>query len=235
MFPSRPPSSLNRLLKKMRHDWDERARTNARHYIATGPDQWSLEEFLQSGMTNVQEQILTDMPNICQGRDPRQMRVLETGCGAGRLLHALAQVFGEVHGVDVSGEMVNLAREICASTPNAFVYQNNGMDLTVVNHLQFDFAFSFIVFQHIPSKAVIENYIREVHGLLRPGGLFKFQVTDWPGSSPRNSTWFGAVISEEEAGDMAQRCGFELRYAVGAGTQMFWLWFFKPGGTDARN
>lgn len=91
------------------------------------------------------------------------------------------------------------------------------------------------MFQHIPSKAVIENYIRETHRLLRPGGLFKFQVTGCPGSSPRNSTWFGAVISEHEALDMAQRSGFEARYATGSGTQMFWLWFFKPGGTAAAN
>jgi len=34
------------------------------------------------------------------------MRVLEIGCGAGRLTRALAKLFGEVHGVDVSGEMV---------------------------------------------------------------------------------------------------------------------------------
>ena len=82
------------------------------------------------------------------------------------------------------------------------------------------------MFQHIPSKAVIENYIRET---------FKFQVTGCPGSSPRNSIWFGTVISEHEALDMAQRSGFEARYATGSGTQMFWLWFFKPGGTAAAN
>ena len=60
--------------------------------------------------------------------------------------------------------------------PNAFVYQNNGKDLTVVPALAFDFAFSSIVFQHIPSRDMIENYVREVHRLLRPGALFKFQV-----------------------------------------------------------
>ncbi len=199
----RRQGSVDRLLKKMEQDWDERARTNARHFIATGQLDWSLNDFLQSGMVNVRDQILTDMQNICQGRDPKQMRVLEIGCGAGRLLYALAQVFGEVHGVDVSGEMVKLAREICGSFSNAFVYRNNGTNLSVVGHLTFDFAFSFIVFQHIPSKAVIENYIRETHRLLRPGGLFKFQVTGCPGNSPRSDTWFGAGISEPEAREMA--------------------------------
>ena len=197
--------------------------------ISSLPGGWIgvFEDFLESGRANVRDQILTDMQNICQGRDPKQMRVLEIGCGAGRLLPALAQVFGEVHGVDVSGEMVNLAREICGSTPNAFVYRNNGMDLSVVGHLTFDFAFSFLVFQHIPSKTLIQNYIRETHRLLRPGGLFKFQVTGCPGSSPHNDTWFGVGISEQETVDMAERCGFEMRYQYGAGDEFYWLWFFK--------
>lgn len=221
-------SPADRLLRKMQHEWDERARVNARHFIATGQLEWNREDFLESGTRNVQEEILTDMPNICQGKDPQQMRVLEIGCGAGRITQALAQVFGEVHGVDVSGEMVKLARETCGKYPNVFLYQNNGIDLNVVGALTFDFAFSFIVFQHIPSRAVIENYVREAHRLLRPGALFKFQVTGCPGRPPRDDTWFGQPLSEREARKMAERCGFEARYATGGGTQMFWLWFFKP-------
>ena len=31
---------------------------------------------------------------------------IEIGCGAGRITRALARLFGEVHGVDISGEMV---------------------------------------------------------------------------------------------------------------------------------
>ena len=42
--------------------------------------------------------------------------------------------------------------------------------------LDFDFAYSEIVFQHIPNRDVIENYVREVNRLLRPGALFKFQL-----------------------------------------------------------
>ncbi len=49
---------------------------------------------------------------------------------------------------------------------------------------------SFIVFQHIPSKAVIENYVRETHRLLRPGALFKFQVTGCPGKQPAQDTYW---------------------------------------------
>jgi SAM-dependent methyltransferase len=99
----------------------------------------------------------------------------------------------------------------------------------VVPPLVFDFAYSSHVFQHIPSREVIDTYVREVHRLLRPGALFKFQVQGCPStdSSP-DDTWHGVSFTEEQATEMAQRCGFEHRHSVGAGHQYFTLWFFKP-------
>lgn len=155
------------------------------------------------------------------------MRVLEIGCGTGRLTRALANVFGEVHAVDVSGEMIQRARLALAGQPNAHVHQNNGCDLAVVPAGEFDFAYSNIVFQHIPSHAVIESYVREVHRLLRPGALFKFQVQGDPNETRPDDTWHGVWFSDEQVCAMAKRCHFEPRYRHGAGTQYFWLWFFK--------
>lgn len=220
--------SIEQQLEKMQRDWDERARENARYYVNTASDNWTDEDFFASGERTVAEQILNDMDNVCQGTDPNLMRVLEIGCGAGRVTRALSQVFGEVHAVDVSGEMVRLAKAALASTRNAFVYQNNGKDLSIVPDVAFDFAFSSIVFQHIPSRDIIESYVREVHRLLRVGALFKFQVQ---GSSEvettPDDTWVGVPFSEVQAKAMAYRCGFDLRYHHGAGEQYFWLWYFK--------
>jgi cyclopropane fatty-acyl-phospholipid synthase-like methyltransferase len=220
---------VEQTLEKMRRDWDERARENARFYVNTERTDWTDEEFFASGEQTVREEILTDMINICQDRDPNSMRVLEIGCGAGRVTRALSKLFGEVHAVDVSGEMVAQAQRAVAQFPKSRVYQNNGMDLSVVPAAEpFDFAFSTIVFQHIPSKEVIENYVREVSRLLRPGALFKFQVQgDTSIEMDSDDTWLGVAYSEQEAREMAERCGFELRYSHGAGEQYFWLWFFR--------
>ena len=149
--------SIEQQLENMRRDWDERARKNARHYISTGREDWTDEDFFASGEKAVSEDILTDMINICQGKEPSSMRVLEIGCGAGRLTRALSNLFGEVHAVDVSGEMVARARTALADRPDVHVYQNNGCDLSVVPPLEFDFAYSAIVFQHIPSREIIES------------------------------------------------------------------------------
>jgi cyclopropane fatty-acyl-phospholipid synthase-like methyltransferase len=220
--------TLEQQLEKMQRDWDERARENARFYVATGNENWTDEEFFASGERTVAEEVLTDMTNICQGKEPEQMRVIEIGCGAGRITRALARLFGEVHAVDVSGEMVSLARQALSGTPNAFVYQNNGKDLGVVPAGPYDFAFSTIVFQHIPSREVIYSYVSEVHRLLRPGALFKFQVQgDATMETNPDDTWLGVPFSDEDAVQMAEKCGFEARHRHGAGGQYFWLWFFR--------
>lgn len=221
--------NLDAHLEKMQRDWDARARENARYYVNTARQDWSDEEFFRSGEQTVMEEVLTDMTNVCQGIWPRRMKVLEIGCGAGRVTRALADLFGEVHGVDVSGEMIRQARQALAGRANVFLHQNNGQDLSVLPPgVQFDFAFSSIVFQHIPSRAVIENYIGEVHRLLRPGALFKFQVQgDTTVKSSPDDTWVGVPFTDEQAVRMAENRGFEPRHRHGAGSQYFWLWYFK--------
>jgi SAM-dependent methyltransferase len=230
------PNELDHTLHKMRQDWDERARENARFYVNTERTDWTEEEYYASGELTVAEEILTDLQNICQGKDPRRMKVLEIGCGTGRVTRALAQVFGSVWAVDVSGEMIEQARQALKDYPNAHVLQNNGMDLAVIPESDFDFAFSIIVFQHIPSYEVIENYVAEVRRLLRPGALFKFQVQGGgematPAAEPPavdpDDTWEGVSYTSEMARALAERNGFELRYEHGAGEQYYWLWLFK--------
>ena len=223
---------------------------NALFYVATGRRDWTREEFFASGQRTFEHFVLTDTENICQGLDPRSMRVLEIGCGAGRVTRALAQYFGEVHAVDISAEMVRLAREALAPFPNAHIYQNNGMDLAVLPALEFDFAFSTIVFQHIPSRDIIESYLREVNRLLRPGALFKLEVHGT--TEPKRSairriaaaglrillpsrrrrhqaerTWLGMTVTPEDARRLADATGFELRYQHGSQEQNYWLWLFK--------
>lgn len=223
-----PHPATTTVLDKMRREWDERARENARYYVATANKNWTDEDYFESGRVNVRDEVLTDMINVCQGKDPKQMKVLEIGCGSGRITRALAEIFGQVYAVDISGEMIRQARETLRDTPNAHVFQNNGTDLSVLGDIQVDFAFSYIVFQHIPSRSVIHSYVREVARLLRPGGLFKFQVQgDATLLTSPEDTWLGVPFSDAEAVAMAETCGFEPRYRNGAGTQYFWLWFFK--------
>ena len=217
----------NSLAGQMRRDWDARARENALFYVANRSEPWTESEFFETGERDVREQIVDDMQTICQGKNPSEMRVLEIGCGVGRITRALARVFGDVHAVDVSPEMIARARRFLGDDPNVHLYASSGLDLDVVGHLSFDFAFSILVFQHVPSLAAIESTIDAVGRLLRPGGLFKFQVQGHPVNPATADTWVGVSVSLAEAEQIAQRCGFELRQHRGEGSQYFWLWYFK--------
>src|SRR5712691_8410442 len=90
--------TLRQQLEKMRRDWDDRARENALHYVDNSREEWTDDAFFAAGQDCIREQILTDTINIFQGRDPKTLRVIEIGCGAGRLTNSLAEVFGEVYG-----------------------------------------------------------------------------------------------------------------------------------------
>ena len=230
--------NISRQVSRMRRDWDRRAMENARHYVATGQTEWSDEEFFATGEQELEEHVLNDLGNVCQGKDPKAMKVLEIGCGAGRVTRALARFFGEVYAVDISRHMVRQARQAVAGFPNTRIVRNNGRDLSVVRRrwwhrlgiggrLQLDFAFSCLVFQHIPSRAVIQSYLAEVNRLLKPGALFKFQVQGNKIKPNLEDSWIGPGFSPEDARLLAESTGFELRHEWGAGSQYYWLWFIK--------
>ncbi len=223
------------ILALMERDWDDRAIAAPEYYVANGQERWEREEFFRSGEINVENEILADPWVFRRGAEPRRMRMLEIGCGCGRMTRALAASFAEVHGVVISGEMIRLAARNLSDLRNIFLYKNNGSDLAGLADRSFDFAFSFIVFQHIPSPDVIESYVREVYRCLKPGAVFKFQVqgradlSHGEASCLENDTWLGAPVSPAAAESLALRCGFDLILSSGVGTQYFWLWFRKPG------
>ena len=94
----------------MRAEWDQRAREDAYRFVANDLSSYSEEEFDRSGRLSTEHAVVDDLERIAGGRDPKAMTVLEIGCGAGRMTRHLARIFGHVHAVDVSGEMIAQAR-----------------------------------------------------------------------------------------------------------------------------
>jgi ubiquinone/menaquinone biosynthesis C-methylase UbiE len=209
----------------MKSDWDERARENAMYYVVTAHRDWDEEEFFASGGVNTRDQILNDMGNICRGLDPKQMVILEIGCGVGRMTRHLANIFGRVEGVDVSGEMIAQARTNLADLTNVGLHETSGADLSPFPDSHFDFVFSFIVFQHIPLREAVVEYLEEVHRTIKPGRLFKFQVQGV--QLEQTDTWLGVGFSEQEMRELADEIGFEVLAMTGQGTQYFWNWWTR--------
>jgi ubiquinone/menaquinone biosynthesis C-methylase UbiE len=221
-----------KVLTKMRSDWNDRAKENAQYYVQNAAKDWDQREFFRTGEINVANDVLPDMHTICGGqRSPLDLTALEIGCGVGRMTRMLSRVFGHVTGVDISEEMIARARQNTADLGNVDLMVGDGCTLTGLADASCDYAFSFIVFQHIPSYDVIASYCREVFRVLKPGSLFKFQVQGGDGVIRKSEldTWLGYPFSPESAAGLAKESGFALEAQAGAGTQYFWLWFRKPG------
>ena len=223
------PASLERS-SRMRREWDERARENAYHYVASGRETWTLDEFLESGRESVETHIVADLERISGGRQPRELSMLEIGCGAGRMTAALADLFGEVHALDVSPVMLSHAEQHLSAKPNVTLHLGDGRTLDALGDRSFDLIFSYIVFQHIPDKDAIESYIRAAAERLRPGGVLNFQVQGADaGDAGAFDSWRGAPVSAADAVRLCRETGCELADFSGLGEQYFWLWFRKPG------
>jgi ubiquinone/menaquinone biosynthesis C-methylase UbiE len=175
-------------LRAMREEWDARAREKARYYIATDVGD-TAEEFFGSGRADYEANARAFLER--HGFCPKGKTALEIGCGIGRMTQAFAGEFGEVIGVDVSPEMVQQAR---AEAPaNARFVCGSGADLGEIRDSSVDFAFSFIVFQHIPDRRITLGYFEEIGRVLRPGGMFRVHVNGLPYVRLAGSVWEGYV------------------------------------------
>lgn len=206
----------------MRRDWDERARRNARFYVALNHDK-SEKEYLESGERDVADLIESRLGVLLPSIDPKQADVLEIGCGTGRMTRPMSQLFGRLTALDVSAEMVAQAQVTLRDCDNVSFLVGNGIDLTGLRDEAFDLVLCLLVFQHIPDKAIVRSYFRETARVLRQGGAFFFQVrTPLPSEGhllwrPRD-TWIGALHSPGEVRELAQRCGLQLEECWGEGT-----------------
>jgi SAM-dependent methyltransferase len=225
-----PALMLNRVVftsasRQMKKDWDRRARENAMHYVVPTRADWDEASFFETGRRDTELHVIDDLEIICGGIDPRRMRVLEIGCGVGRMTAYLGETFGQVRGVDVSRAMLSLARPRLADHANVAVHGTSGTDLARFRDRRFDFCFSFRTFQRIPVREVVENYFREVHRVLKSGRVFKFQVQGAPQAVP--DTWNGVGFSEEDLLELADQIGFHVLKMEGQGTEYFWNWWVR--------
>jgi len=218
---------------RMRDDWNARAREDAGYYVAFGRRQQSDADFLATA---------TDVVNTLESelrRVPEHQRslwkALEIGCGPGRLMRPMSRHFAEIHGVDISDEMIALARERLRDTPNAYLHLTDGASLAEFPDETFDFVYSYAVFQHVPSHDVIAAYMRETRRVLKTGGFARLQFNGLPARETSYDTWSGARTTTTEILEFVQMQDIQLLALEGAGTQYLWTtWRKQPQGWQAQ-
>ena len=213
---------------KMKKEWNERAKMNLLFVIATDHSD-SEDDFWESGKTEC-DLILGKnsqrFEKIKENKLPSKMNVLEIGCGIGRILIPMKKIFGNVIGIDVSSEMVQLGQKYVESIPNCSIIENNGIDLSEFSDNYFDFCYSFIVFQHIPEKKIVEKYISEVSRVLKSNCLFRFQVRGTISTKPNQiTTWDGVQFTSDEIHKIALENNFKIIEEGSDKEEYYWLTF----------
>lgn len=103
---------------------------------------------------------------------PSDHRLLELGCGSGRVLATLETEFP--HSVGIEGHLKALERAV-HRCPTSNLVHGNVLNTPLVSD-QFDWVVAFDVLEHVDPKA----FLREAYRLTRPGGMLLLSVPAFP-------------------------------------------------------
>lgn len=163
--------------------WERVGRSDPFWGVMSYPDRrggrWDLDEFLAYGvrdMTFVRE--LMGAHGVGLGD-----RVLDFGCGVGRVSRVLAEDASAVVGVDVADSMVARARELNADQDRIEFLRVDGRRLPFDDD-GFDGAVSLMVLQHSP-PAVQVAALAELVRVVRPGGVLVVHAVAPPPAARR--------------------------------------------------
>jgi SAM-dependent methyltransferase len=205
----------------MRTEWNERAKEDAYYYVAFGRRDQDESEFLATG-ADVVHGLEAELKRLVPG-DRRERRALEIGCGPGRLMMPMSWNFGEIHGVDVSDEMIRRAMRALHDIPNAFPRLTRGTGLSMFGDEMFDFVYSYAVFQHIPSDEIVFTYLHDARRIMKQNAILRFQVNGLPKTAKTYTTWEGARLSAGEIAEFACSNDMQLLAMEGVDTQYTWV------------
>lgn len=112
-----------------------------------------------------------DYELLFKGMDTIEMIALDYGCGPGRCLEKYKDRFKEIIGCDISVNNI-----VSCFSVGVKASQCNGVDLRLFEDNWFDLVYSVICLQHIAVHDIRFNIMKEICRVLKPGGVFTFQM-----------------------------------------------------------
>jgi SAM-dependent methyltransferase len=224
--------------QRMREYWDDRAREDPFHFVDTRQTYKQTDEgrFWSEGARDLD----TFLGVLGLVVEPGH-RVLDMGCGVGRLTRVLAVRAAAVTALDVSAEMLAQAKGLNASLTNVDWVLGDGSSLTGVDDASHDLVVSHVVLQHIPDPQIQLGYVAEFGRVLRPGGVAAFGLSTDPGlhrarepgglrgriasllgrapTGKDRPEWLGSAVELAALRATAEGAGLAVERVEGAGTQ----------------
>lgn len=159
--------------------WEEKAKVNPLYGVMSEerfaesgaqPTEEEYEQFYARGHEMVRKWIL---PWMQETNTDQSMKVMEFGCGMGRLTNALAQHHPAemIGGTDISATMIDHANQRAESGINHGAIRDDGS--FPFEDEEFDRIYSYAVFQHISTRSVVERSIEQISRVLKPGGFVR--------------------------------------------------------------
>jgi ubiquinone/menaquinone biosynthesis C-methylase UbiE len=155
---------------KLRKLWDKKAKYNAEGEVWRERDSdWNAraEECLKYIL-----EPFTDILN-------KNIIILDLGCGMGRLSYPIAIRYPNIKmiGIDISPEMIKIAKQNAKDLKNIKYKINDGVSLSEIDNDSINLVFSMTTFQHIPNK-IAQGYINEISRVLKKQGKFRLQFIE---------------------------------------------------------
>lgn len=168
--------------------------------------------------------------HAAESADPASFRVVDLGCGSGRLLLPLLRAGHHVLGVDRSAAMLQACRKrLCSlnarTRARVHILQSDFRQLPLAGKFPLILC-PFNAFMHLYTRADIESTLAEVRRLLTPDGTFALDVFHpdpvWLARSPTRR-FIHARLRHPRTG---QRLLCTTSHVYDPETQMAWIRFF---------
>lgn len=205
--------------------WNSLAEQNAKYFVLSEyGENVSEKEFDDAGLRDYDLLIEGDQLLKDKLGDYGDKKVLEVGCGLGRLTKFLGENFRDVYGTDISEVMIGGAKKRLEGKNNIHLSVVDGVNYPFIDNF-FDLVFSFIVFQHMPNKEVVRRNLEEVIRVLKPGGIAKIQLRGVP---VKKSDWFyGPAFKSGDLEYFFNTQNARFIKKEGEGQKYFWIWLEK--------
>jgi 2-polyprenyl-6-hydroxyphenyl methylase/3-demethylubiquinone-9 3-methyltransferase len=146
--------------------------------------------------------------------------VLDIGCGGGILAECLARLGGRVTGIDAAPEAIAAAAAHARQGGLAIDYRHASVELLAAAGQRFDLVTCMEVIEHV---ADVELFVRNIHALTKPGGLFVFSTPNRTAKSyaamiiaaewlfrliPRGTHDWSKFLTPEELSEQLRAAGF---------------------------
>lgn len=115
-----------------------------------------------------------DIKKLADDASPGE-KILDSGCGSGRLFGVLKEKKVEYYGIDFSEKLIEIAKK---NFPDGNFQVGNTLKLPFPDNF-FDKVYSISVLHHIPSEEFRFQYLKEAKRVLKQRGLLILRVWDF--------------------------------------------------------